>query len=80
MVSRAAAPKGTKSCRTQGDFRSFVRSFVRTCVRPPLSGLILALSGSKLAPSGLKSALPDLTYALSGLKSALRVKISLLRP
>ena len=22
--SRAAAPKGTKSCRTQGDFRSFV--------------------------------------------------------
>ena len=25
----AAAPKGTKSCRTQGDFRSFVRSYVR---------------------------------------------------
>ena len=37
----AAAPKGTKSCRTQGDFRSFVRSFVRlfihssVCSSPP---------------------------------------------
>ena len=27
----AAAPKGTKSCRTQGDFLSFVRSSVRVC-------------------------------------------------
>ena len=26
--SRAAAPKGTKSCRTQGDFRLSVRLFV----------------------------------------------------
>ena len=30
----AAAPKGTKSCRTQGDFRSSVRPFVRSSVRP----------------------------------------------
>ena len=29
----AAAPKGTKSCRTQGDFCSSVRSFVRSSVR-----------------------------------------------
>ena len=28
MGSRAAAPKGTMSCRTQGDFRLFVRSLV----------------------------------------------------
>ena len=30
----AAAPKGTKSCRTQGDFRSCVRSCVRSSIRP----------------------------------------------
>ena len=28
MSSRAAAPKGTMSCRTQGDFRSFIRPSV----------------------------------------------------
>ena len=38
----AAAPKGTKSCRIQGDFRSFVHLSVRPSVRPPL-----ALSGLK---------------------------------
>ena len=31
--SRAAAPKGTKSCRTQGDFRLSVRSSIRPSVR-----------------------------------------------
>ena len=35
--SWVAAPKGTKSCRTQGDFRSFVRLFVCLFVRPPLT-------------------------------------------
>ena len=30
----AAAPKGTKSCRTQGDFHSSVRPFI--CPSPPL--------------------------------------------
>ena len=34
--SRAAAPKGTKSCRTQGDFHSFVNSCVRA---PPIRPL-----------------------------------------
>ena len=34
--SRAAAPKGTKSCRTQGDFRSSVRPSVHPSVRPSL--------------------------------------------
>ena len=55
----AAAPKGTKSCRTQGDFCSSVCSFVHlfVCSSPP--------SG----PSDLKSALWDLRFGLSGLKS-----------
>ena len=67
----AAAPKGTMSCRTQGDFRSSVRAFVRSFVRPPqaLSGLKSALSGLKSTLSGLKSALSGLKSALSGLKS-----------
>ena len=37
MGSRAAAPKGTMSCRTQGDFCSFVRLLydgLRTDLRP----------------------------------------------
>ena len=33
--SRAAAPKGTKSCRTQGDFRPSIISSVHHSVRPP---------------------------------------------
>ena len=33
--SRAAAPKGTKSCRTQGEsVRPYVRPYVRPSVRP----------------------------------------------
>ena len=64
-----AAPKGTMSCRTQGDYRSSVRSFVR----PPqaLSGLKSALSGLKFTLSDLKYAFSGLESALSGLKSAL---------
>ena len=31
----AAAPKGMKSCRTQGDFCSFVCPSIRTCIPPP---------------------------------------------
>ena len=57
----AAAPKGMKSCRTQGDFRSSFRSSV--CPPQALSGLKSALSGLKFTLSGLKS-------ALSGLESA----------
>ena len=55
--SRAAAPKGTKSCR-----RSFVYLSVCPFVRPPqaLLGLKSALSGLKSTLSGLKSALPGL--------------------
>ena len=78
MGGRAAVPKGTQSCRTQGTFiHSFVRSFIRLFVRPfvcppqALSGLKSALSGLKSAFSGLKSALSGLESALSGLKSAL---------
>ena len=41
----AAAPKGTKSCRTQGDFRSSVRSIVR----PPPQASNQASQGSNLA-------------------------------
>ena len=32
--SRAAAPKGTKSCRTQGDFRPSIHPFFRSSVCP----------------------------------------------
>ena len=39
--SRAAAPKGTKSCRIQG---TFVRPFIRPSVPQVLSGLKSALS------------------------------------
>ena len=44
---QGSEPKGTKSCRTQGDFCSSVRPFVS----PPqaLSGLESALSGLKYA-------------------------------
>ena len=72
MVSRAAAPKGTMSCRTQGDFCLFVRVCVRACVRAcpqALSGLKSALSGFKSVLSGLKSAFQRLKSTLSGLKS-----------
>ena len=62
MRGRAAAPKGTKSCRTQG---TFVCSFVRPSVHPPPQ----VLSGLKSALSGLKSALPGLKSSLSGLAS-----------
>ena len=60
MRGRAAAPKGTKSCKTQGDF------YLSVClsVCPPQ-----ALSGLKSALSGLKSALLGLKSALSGLDS-----------
>ena len=58
--SRAAAPKGTKSCGTQGDFRS---SF-RPSVRSPK-----ALLGLNSAHSGLQSALSGLKSARSGLES-----------
>ena len=60
----AAAPKGTKSCRTQGDFRSSFRPSVHPSVRSPQ-----ALSGLKSALSGLKFTLSDLKSALSGLES-----------
>ena len=65
----AAAPKGTKSCRSQGDFCSSVCPFVS----PPqaLSGLKSALSGLKSALLGLKSALSGLNFAFSGLKPVL---------
>ena len=68
----AAASMGMKSCRTQADFCSSVRSSVRLFVSPTqaLSGLKSALSGLKSALSGLKSALSGLESALSGLKSA----------
>ena len=37
--SRAAAPKGTKSCRTQGDFRSsYLRKWMR-CYRGLTEGI-----------------------------------------
>ena len=68
----AAAPKGTKSCRTQGDFCWSVCPFVcwSVCLfilPPALSGLKSALSGLKSALSGLESALLDLKSALFGL-------------
>ena len=71
----AAAPKGTKSCRTQGDFHLF-RLFI--CPSPQalpgqtsaLSGLYSILSGLKSALSGLESALSGLKFVLSGLKPA----------
>ena len=46
MGSRAAAPKGTMPCKTQGDFRLFVRSFV-----PPLASKL------KFQPQGSNSSL-----------------------
>ena len=51
----AAIPKGTKSCGTQGDFHSFVRSSTRPY--PHLNPLQSALSGLKSVLSGLKSTL-----------------------
>ena len=66
----AAAPKGTMSCRTQGDFRSFVRSSVRPAPRG-LSGLKSGLSGLKSSLLGLKFGLSGLLSGLSGIKSGL---------
>ena len=68
----AAAPKGTKSCRTQGDFRSSIHPSVPQALpglESVLSGLKSTFSGLKSAFSGLKSALSGLQSALSGLKS-----------
>ena len=61
----AAAPKGTKSFRTQGDFSLSVCPFVcpSVCQSPH------ALSGLKIALSGLKSTFSGLKSALSGLES-----------
>ena len=65
----AAAPKGTKSCRTQGTFvHSFVCPFVRLFVPPDLSGLKSALSGLKSSLSGLKSALSGLESVRADLR------------
>ena len=65
----AAAPKGAKSCRTQG---TSVCLSVRV-VPPPqaLTGLKSALSGLKFVLSGLKPVLSGLKSAHSGLKSVL---------
>ena len=76
----AAAPKGMKACRTQGDFRLFVCSFVLPSVCPPqalldlksaLSGLESVFSGLELALSGLKPVLSGLKPFLSGFECAL---------
>ena len=61
----AAAPKGTKSCRTQG---TFVRLSIRPLVRPSVCPPPQALSGLKFALSGLKSALSGLKSTLLGLR------------
>ena len=59
----AAAPRGTKSCRTQGNFFSSICLFVRISIRlSPQALSEFALLAQKSALSGLKS-------ALSGLKS-----------
>ena len=65
--SRAAASKGTKFCRTQGDFCSSLTLSVRLSAHQSPK----ALSGLKSALSGLESALLGLGSALSGLKSTL---------
>ena len=44
----AAAPKGTKSCRTQGDFRSSVRSFVRPFVRSSVCPDFFSKTGHRI--------------------------------
>merc|ERR1711911_250311 len=64
----AAAPKGTKSCRTQGDFCSSFRHSVRSSPQ--------ALSGLKFALSGLKSALSDQICPLRPEICPLRPEIS----
>ena len=53
----AAVPKGTKSCRTQGDFRSSVRSFVHPFVyqAPQASNLASQASNSASQASNLAS-------------------------
>ena len=58
-----------KACRTQGDFRLFVCSFVLPSVCPPqaLLGLKSALSGLESVFSGLESALSGLKHVFSGL-------------
>ena len=68
MIFWAAAPKGMKSCRTQG---TFVRLFVCSSIRSSFSGLKSALSGLRSAFSGLIFALSGQKPVLSGLKSTL---------
>ena len=62
MRGRAAAPKGTNSCRIQV-------TFVCLSFRPSIRPSPQVLSGLKSAPSSLKSALSGLKSALSGLES-----------
>ena len=73
----AAAPKGTMSCRTQGDFRSFVRACVRTCV-PPLETQISA-SRLKSQPQGsnpsLEGSNPNLKSSNPGLEAQIPASI-----
>ena len=88
--SRAAAPKGNKSCRTQGDFLSFVFSFIHSFdhlfVSPSLKPQT-ALSSLKSALSSFKSALPGfqstpscLKFALSSLRTLFSTGLCLLPP
>ena len=69
MRGRAAASKGTKSCRTPQTL-SGLKS-VLSDLNSALSGLKSALSALESALSGLKSALSCLKFTLLGLKSAL---------
>ena len=70
MTGRAAAPKGTKSCRIQGESVRLVHPYIRPSVRPspprpPESGPGLSEAGP-----GLSEASPDLLEADSGLSEA----------
>ena len=68
----AAAPKGTKSCRTQGEFlsvRPFVRSSVRSSVPP--RGLSQAQGGPSQVLGGPSQALEGQIQALGGPSQAL---------
>ena len=83
---RGAAAKGTKSCRTQGDFRSsvhlfvrpYVRSFVHPSIRPSVRPLVCPSVCPSIRPSVRPSVPPGplksgLKSALSCLKSEIRV-------
>ena len=54
--SRAAAPKGTKSCRTQGDFRSSFLKGLKGLIQSQRANLRLA----RAERSDLKPERPDL--------------------